>query len=479
MRVAPAIVHYNGGAMRRLRQFGVVIVACGVSALVVAVVLPFLAPDLSYRLKERVVETLSGRGNRPIRIALGVKSGSYFRLGAALNKYLKEKAGYELELVPTNGIPENVGAMLDAAQRVDLATIESSFEGANGPGLSGLAAVGRQYFFVMVPDNTTFRDFSDLAGDVNPGARAEGEAPTLGERVLDFYGLLVPPTAGPGLPSPVTIVRPTGAGVRTDFESGRAVAYTRTQFLHPGLIDDWLAPGGIRLLPIRDHQALAQALPGTEAAFIPAGSYGPRRRVPTEPVPTLSVSTLLISRTDLPARVVRDILDVVYDPRFAREIQQDISETSGRNVGELPLHPAADIYYRRHDQVTSDRIGRITFVASVVAAAFTAVQFVRGFRRNERRQARRKLLAAELEKLDAIRRRIESADPMAARALVADADDLLSGAEQDAAADLLDPEGIQSLRSLHGLCWRALQDRRTAPPPVASPSTPPESPAKS
>jgi hypothetical protein len=45
------------------------------------------------------------------------------------------------------------------------------------------------------------------------------------------------------------------------------------------------------------------------------------------------------------------------------------------------------------------------------------------------------------------------------RALIPEAEDLLCSAEQDAAADLLDAEGIQSLRSLHGICWRALQRR--------------------
>jgi hypothetical protein len=39
------------------------------------------------------------------------------------------------------------------------------------------------------------------------------------------------------------------------------------------------------------------------------------------------------------------------------------------------------------------------------------------------------------------------------------ADDLLCDAEQDAAAGLLDAEGIQSLRSLHQVCWLAMRDR--------------------
>jgi hypothetical protein len=55
------------------------------------------------------------------------------------------------------------------------------------------------------------------------------------------------------------------------------------------------------------------------------------------------------------------------------------------------------------------------------------------------------LLASELEKLKAIRHRTEECpDGIEARALIAEAEDLLCSAEQDAAADLLDAEGILS-----------------------------------
>ena len=47
-----------------------------------------------------------------------------------------------------------------------------------------------------------------------------------------------------------------------------------------------------------------------------------------------------------------------------------------------------------------------------------------------------------------------------AQSLIREADDLLYDAEQDAAADLLDTDGIQSLRSLHQVCWRAVEHRR-------------------
>ena len=117
-------------------------------------------------------------------------------------------------------------------------------------------------------------------------------------------------------------------------------AVTRTQFLQSDLIDGILNQGRYRLVPINDHEALARALPGTEPGFIPAGAYGPGRRIPPSPVPTLAVTSLLIARPDLPGRVVRDILDVVYDPRFSRDIRYELTEESGRKAGVLPLHRA-------------------------------------------------------------------------------------------------------------------------------------------
>jgi uncharacterized protein len=458
--------------MHRWRQVGIAVGICAAGLLSLAAVLQFLAPSLSYQIKDRVAESFSGHSGRKFRIALGAAKGSYYLLGVVLNRHLKEKAGYELELVATAGVPENVGALLDPARQIDLATIESSSdEGAQATGLYGLATVGQQYFFVIVPNESTVRDIRDLSGPVNPGVREVGQAPTLGERVLEYYGLLASPSMPGGSAPAVSIVRPErgGGGVVKDFEAGHMRAATRTQFLQAGLIDELLQDGNYRLVPIRDHEALALSLPGTEPGFIPAGIYGPGRRIPPERVPTLAVAALLVARRDLPGRVARDILEVVYDPRFARDIQYAMTEESGRKVGDLPLHPAAEIFYHRNDLLTSDRIGRLSFVAWIIGAVVAATQFVSRFRRNERNKARRKLLASELEKLKAIRHRIEECpDGIEARALIAEADDLLCSAEQDAAADLMDAEGIQSLRSLHGICWRAMQDRLHGRPDVTT-----------
>jgi hypothetical protein len=272
-------------------------------------------------------------------------------------------------------------------------------------------------------------------------------------------------------------VRPKG-GMAADFEAGLMTAVSRTQTLRSDLIEGLVNGGQYRLVPIRDHDALAKSIPGTRPGFIPPGLYGPDRRIPTEPVPTITTTQLLVGRTDLPGRVVRDLLEVIYDPRFARDLHYELSEQNGRAVASLLLHPAADIYYHRNDLPTSDRLGRLSFVASGIAALAAAFQFVVRYRRNEQVKGRRSLLQSELAKLDSIRQRVEaSPDPREVQELMRDAHDLLSDAERDAAAGLLDAQGIDSLRSLHHVCWLSMRQRNPAPElPESAPVQPAAAP---
>lgn len=429
--------------------------------LVLGALLQFLAPDVSYHLRDGVRELFSGGRGRTYRIALGARTGSNYRIGEALNRHLAATAGYQLELVETTS-PGNADSLVSATERIDLATINSADdEAVRAEGVYGLAALELQHFFVVVANDNPARDFRDLAGPVNPGVRAGTDPPTLGERVLTYYGML---SAGAdGSPPPVTVVRPVRGNLE-DLDSGHNIATTRTQFLRSDLIERMLQTGRYRLLPIRDHQALATLLPGAVAAFIPPGLYGPGRRIPSEPVPTIAVRQLLVARADVPGRVARDILEVIYSPRFQRDVQYTLTEDSGNDLGGLPLHPAAEIFYHRNDAITSDRLGRLSFVASAIAGLFAASQFVARHRREERVRRRRRLLADELAGLERIRRRIaESADARAARDALREADDVLSRAEQDAVLNRLDAEAIQALRSVHGACERAAERRLAEP----------------
>src|ERR1044071_5048621 len=107
--------------MRGWRAFGVTAAAAVVG---VAAMLEFLAPDLGYRVHDRTAEVFSGRGGRPFRIALGSQTGTSYRVGTVLNRYLKSKAGYELELGNTDNASSS--ELLDPAGRVDFAIVNSA-----------------------------------------------------------------------------------------------------------------------------------------------------------------------------------------------------------------------------------------------------------------------------------------------------------------------------------------------------------------
>ena len=55
---------------------------------------------------------------------------------------------------------------------------------------------------------------------------------------------------------------------------------------------------------------------------------------------------LLVARRDLPGRVVRDILEVIYDPRFARDLQSDLQKTGAATW------PASRCIRRRTSTIT-------------------------------------------------------------------------------------------------------------------------------
>ena len=227
-------------------------------------------------------------------------------------------------------------------------------------------------------------------------------------------------------------------------------AVSRTQTLHSDLIEGLVSGGEYRLVPIRDHDALAKSIPGTRPGFIPSGLYGPNRRMPAEPVPTITTTQLLVGRADLPGRVVRDLLEVIYDPRLRAICSTTSASRTARRREPAPapggrhllspqrsadVRPAGPPVVRRVEH-RGDRGG------APVRRPVSAERAVEGAQEPApigAREARRNPSA----------RRSEPPIRTRPRQLMRDAHDLLSDAERDAAAGLLDAQGIDSLRSLH------------------------------
>ena len=349
--------------MRGWRAVGAAAAVSLVSVICIAALLEFLAPDLSYQLKDGAAEWLSGNRGRTFRIATGSTAGSSYRVGTVLNKYLRARSGYELELVGTAS-PGNVGAMLDPGQHIDLAIINSSDDdAAKEEGVSGLAALELQYFFVIVPGESTVHEVRDLAGAVNPGTREPGQPATLGDSATLVPGQLVVAIGNPfGFQHTVTagVVSALGRGLRS--RTGRLMEnlIQTDAALNPGnsggpLVTSDAIVVGVNTAVILGGQGIAFAVPANTARDVISALIrdGRVRRA----VLGISAQTTPIAR-----RVVHDHALPSDRGVLVSEVQAGSpADTAGLRPGDVVIDfggtPVASID-ALHRELTGDRVGQ-------------------------------------------------------------------------------------------------------------------------
>ncbi|WP_308117976.1 TAXI family TRAP transporter solute-binding subunit [Streptomyces buecherae] len=295
---------------------------------------------------------LAGRPSEPgpvrrLRLATGPEGGPYNAFGRALAAAVAA-SGQRLEVVPvaTAASVDNLRKLAAGEVELALTMADAAQDAARGRApfvrpvpLTALARVYVNYTHLAVPAHGPVRSVDDLAGRrVATGATGSGLR-TVAERLLHAAGL-----AGD------RAVREARLGLG---ESARALRAGDVHALMwsggaPTLTLEALARAmPLRLLPL---DALGRELRTTYGAVyapvtLPPGAYGLR-----EPVRTVGVSNYLAARGDVPARVVRALLRVVFG-RW-RELLREV--TAGARLeprfaiatGVVPLHPGAVDYYR-------------------------------------------------------------------------------------------------------------------------------------
>jgi TRAP transporter TAXI family solute receptor len=82
---------------------------------------------------------------------------------------------------------------------------------------------------------------------------------------------------------------------------------------------------------------------------VPRGLYRFDPPVPEEDVPTVAATAQLLTRTDLPRRLIEDVTELVHDEEFIKENRLWELSAGGREFAlakpEFPLHPGARAYY--------------------------------------------------------------------------------------------------------------------------------------
>ncbi len=122
-------------------------------------------------------------------------------------------------------------------------------------------------------------------------------------------------------------------------------------------------PGGLRIVPIDEAQAIANRVTGVETAEIAAGAFGAKR--PAEEITTVAISYRTVARASMSEDLAGRTAKTLYDLRTRLNRTIPIAFTAeppdGKMGARLPVHPGAMAYFDGETKTFFERYGELIF----------------------------------------------------------------------------------------------------------------------
>jgi TRAP transporter TAXI family solute receptor len=122
-------------------------------------------------------------------------------------------------------------------------------------------------------------------------------------------------------------------------------------------------PGGLRIVPMDEAQAIANRVNGVEIAEIPAGAFGAKR--PVEEVATVAITYRTVARATMSEDLAGSVAKSLYDLRTRLNRTIPIAFTAeppdGKAGARLPVHPGAMAYFDGESKTFYERYGEMVF----------------------------------------------------------------------------------------------------------------------
>ncbi|MFI9274799.1 TAXI family TRAP transporter solute-binding subunit [Kitasatospora sp. NPDC052896] len=283
-----------------------------------------------------------------VGFATGDPDGVYDHYGQLLRSFLKTAMpGVGLRLDSSEGSVDNLERVVSGQDDFAIATADTvaSF---NEPGKSKLRAIARlydDYLQLVVPADSPVHRAADLRGlRVGIGQPKSG-VNLVARQLLKAAG--VDPATGI-TPEPLDV-----GDAAQQLQDGKLDAFFWSGGLPTAALTDLSGKFPIRIVPLGDlTDALYQQGGDTSAyraAVLPAGVY-PKLQPAGQPVPTLAVPNLLVTRDDVDTGLVEGLTRAVIDSRDEIGVQvhaaQLVDLRTAVYTDPLPLHEGARRYYR-------------------------------------------------------------------------------------------------------------------------------------
>jgi TRAP transporter TAXI family solute receptor len=149
-------------------------------------------------------------------------------------------------------------------------------------------------------------------------------------------------------------------------------------------------PGGLRIVPLDEAQAIANRVNGVEIADIPAGAFGAKR--PAEEVATVAITYRTVGRATMSDDLAGNVAKSLYDLRTRLNRTIPIAFTAeppdGKAGARLPVHPGAMAYFDGESKTFYERYGEMLFTglwgASIIGSGlFAFIAWASGKRHGE------------------------------------------------------------------------------------------------
>jgi TRAP transporter TAXI family solute receptor len=282
-----------------------------------------------------------------LTLAAGSRDGESYILSKAIEQVVEaEHPHIQIEVVETEGTSANIKQLESGAAQ--LATAQADVPA--GPRSRLVVGLYSDSFQLIVKENSSIRQFSDLAGKRIGLWRKGGQYRSFLE-VASHYGFTA---------NDFTFVGTNQEESNNAFRQNQVEAIFRVRALGNPSILEMVQKYRGRLVPIEQAAAMRLKYPAFEPSEIPRGAYrGSNPTVPDADLPTISVQRTLLASSKLDAQVVQDITETLDTQRqdLAKSIPDQFADvrplvasikppeiTGGTGI---PPHPGAIAYFDR------------------------------------------------------------------------------------------------------------------------------------
>lgn len=272
-----------------------------------------------------------------VRLATGGTTGEYYAFGQAVAQVVEtNEPKIRVEVIESPGSIQNMEDIHSHA--VDLALVQN--DTPVQPNVRAIAQLYPEMFHLIAAKGANVNTLTDLRGK-RIALMPEGSG---------SYNLFWPLSQHYGLTQNDFQALPMGATkAHQAIQAGSVDALFRIIGLGNQSVTELLATNQFKLVAIDQIGALQLTQPYLKSTVIPKGSYDGGSPIPSQDLPVVAVSALLIANIDVNPDVVKAITRILYEhrnelirinPRTANIQSPDVSQNLG-----FPLHEGARAYY--------------------------------------------------------------------------------------------------------------------------------------